>query len=527
MDEMEVNEEPREVAIEDIDVGSLYGRVLKWSDLGINLQADKFNAVSLTLEALCQQELQLHLRAVINGNPWSYEFLCGGQGNTEASVLKRGVKGKEVDVACVFCGRLCSDSAAGQYWFQIALHRQNEEAFVQISLGIGGNVGDKVVLVAKDDLNDKDSTIHLESVGITSGRSPLKARNISLRSQEGVSVIPSDTVLCVMSDPSGTDLLTAEQRADFTAACESAKRRADRFGGTYHPPDVKQFLDSKVVRMMQRSGAVSEKGFATGFDVMSSEETAKREARRQRFNLTMDYDIKAAREISNGATEEEIRKHQEEVAKRANRAAKFGVEDASNLESASPKVLAERVDLDESLELRQDALHMYSLDESFTSVRTRDILAYFLGYGPSYVEWINDSSCTIVFDDPFTVSRALLSLTTEIPAEATLQRQQKEANPFQKPEEAAAEQSDRVLAKGWRLGLPIQAADHMDRTWRILLRRATLKDFPPEKTWKRQLYQKSSHRRMQRLPNKRKRREDDGDSEEASKGKKVRDEDME
>ncbi|RHY26608.1 hypothetical protein DYB32_007464 [Aphanomyces invadans] len=540
------DEVPREVSIEDADIGAQFGRVVKWTELGVHLDPDKVNAITLTLDALTQQELQVHVRALIDGQPWSYEFLVGGQGNTEASVLKRGVKGKEVDVACTFCGRVCSDTTAGHYWFHLSLHSQqsgndSQSLAIHLSMGVGTTVGERVALFGKDllPLSSTTASVHIESVGITSGRSALKTRSALLRSYVQASpLVSSDRILTVMSDPTGTDLLTTEQRAEFAAACESARRRVARFGGEFRMPNAKQFLDSKVVRIMQRSGAVADKGFATGFDVLSAEEAAKRDARRNRFNLTMDYDIKSAREISNGATEEEILKHQEELKRRAARSAKFGNTAAFTstfvpgsaegaLVAASPKVLAERVDLDVNQDVRSDALHMYSLDDQFTSVRTRDILAYFLGYGPSYVEWTNDSSCTIVFDDAFTVSRALLALTSEMPDGAVLEAQPtKEANPFA-PKPDHDDPSKGVDPNGWRIGLPIHAADHMDRSWRVLLRRATLRDFPPEKTWKRQQYNKSSHRRMQRMaPSTTRKRRRDRDDDADRTDKRARDDDM-
>ncbi|KAI9915236.1 hypothetical protein PsorP6_008304 [Peronosclerospora sorghi] len=52
----------------------------------------------------------------------------------------------------------------------------------------------------------------------------------------------------------------------------------------------------------------------------------------------------------------------------------------------------------------------------FQHVRTRDFLDYFQGYGPSYVECINDSSCTIVFQDDYTSMRTLVALGHEIPS---------------------------------------------------------------------------------------------------------------
>ena len=103
----------------------------------------------------------------------------------------------------------------------------------------------------------------------------------------------------------------------------------------------------------------------------------------------MEYSVEGgiAREISEGLPEEECRRRQEELSRRASRATKFGLDTSNVFKAATSKVLIERCDMDTSFEPRKDALHMYSLDSDFTSVRTRDILSYFSGYGPSYIEW--------------------------------------------------------------------------------------------------------------------------------------------
>eukprot|EP00644_Phytophthora_capsici_P016512 jgi/Phyca11/509981/fgenesh2_kg.PHYCAscaffold_52_\ len=68
---------------------------------------------------------------------------------------------------------------------------------------------------------------------------------------------------------------------------------------------------------------------------------------------------------------------------------------------------------------------MYSLDDKFQQVRTSDVMDYFVGYGPAYVEWFNDSSCTIVFQDNFTAARALIALSKEIPPQTLKQKKEK------------------------------------------------------------------------------------------------------
>ncbi len=57
--------------------------------------------------------------------------------------------------------------------------------------------------------------------------------------------------------------------------------------------------------------------------------------------------------------------------------------------------------------IRTDAVHLYGVD----NLQTSQILHYFGEYAPSHVEWINDSSCNVVWSgDDLTPKRALLSM---------------------------------------------------------------------------------------------------------------------
>ena len=45
--------------------------------------------------------------------------------------------------------------------------------------------------------------------------------------------------------------------------------------------------------------------------------------------------------------------------------------------------------IDSSTDIRSEAVYLYGTNE----MSTRDVFEYFSDYGPSYVEWIDDSSC--------------------------------------------------------------------------------------------------------------------------------------
>jgi hypothetical protein len=44
---------------------------------------------------------------------------------------------------------------------------------------------------------------------------------------------------------------------------------------------------------------------------------------------------------------------------------------------------------------RQETLYLYGTDK----MSTEDVFKYFVEYKPQFVEWIDDSSCNVVFDD--------------------------------------------------------------------------------------------------------------------------------
>jgi len=55
---------------------------------------------------------------------------------------------------------------------------------------------------------------------------------------------------------------------------------------------------------------------------------------------------------------------------------------------------------------RPEAVHIYGVD----LLSTRDLLQYFGDYGPKYIEWLNDSSANVIFNDEATSKRAIAGL---------------------------------------------------------------------------------------------------------------------
>ena len=58
-------------------------------------------------------------------------------------------------------------------------------------------------------------------------------------------------------------------------------------------------------------------------------------------------------------------------------------------------------------EIRPEALFVKGVDE----MSTQDVFSYFKEYDPSFIEWINDTSCNVVWLDPHSAARALLGMS--------------------------------------------------------------------------------------------------------------------
>ena len=74
-------------------------------------------------------------------------------------------------------------------------------------------------------------------------------------------------------------------------------------------------------------------------------------------------------------------------------------------------MLEERKEHGADIPRRPEAIHLYGVD----CMSTSDCLAYFGDYGPTFVEWIDDSSCNVLFEDEFTAKRALVGCGKPLP----------------------------------------------------------------------------------------------------------------
>lgn len=135
--------------------------------------------------------------------------------------------------------------------------------------------------------------------------------------------------------------------------------------------------------------------FLTGMDLFTTEEIAKREKRAERFSTSVGLSYKP------------VEKDEDEK-KKEKRAARFGLEykepDLSGMMDMD--LFEKRKEAGQGASSRLDTVHVYGVD----LLSTKDILKYFSDYLPQYVEWINDSSCNVIFSDDYTAKRVLAGL---------------------------------------------------------------------------------------------------------------------
>lgn len=158
-------------------------------------------------------------------------------------------------------------------------------------------------------------------------------------------------------------------------------------------------------------------GFATGFDTETESEVRKRYNRTLRF--AEDPDGEKSKTGDNGDNASDV------AGSRIVGDGMKSVEDSYLMDGVHSDPLIRRrlegererrfggIEGDECLErrrmvrkgetLRKNVLHVFGVDE----LDTREVMKYFEGFGPTWCEWLNDSSCNVAFEDVYTVRRVL------------------------------------------------------------------------------------------------------------------------
>eukprot|EP00889_Picochlorum_renovo_P007758 jgi/Picre1/34788/NNA_002254.t1 len=184
-----------------------------------------------------------------------------------------------------------------------------------------------------------------------------------------------------------------EQRnASLEEEREKHRRRAEKFGVEYVDPATSKRREFKHQLMAERR---SGSGFTTGFDLFTEEEAEKRQQRAARFNMPgVGLEWNAADVV-------------QDAEKRRQRAERFGttVEPQDHGGLMDVDLYEDRKEAPAEVERRPEAVHIYGVD----LLSTKDLLS-FCGLWPKYIEWINDSSANVVFNDSATAKRAIAGM---------------------------------------------------------------------------------------------------------------------
>lgn len=171
------------------------------------------------------------------------------------------------------------------------------------------------------------------------------------------------------------------------ATLEKHHARAQRFG-TAAPPHI-----SDVTLIGARRYSVTT-GFITGFDINTNEQQEKKMLRQRRFATPCND--------TNDCSQPDL---EEEQRLRKARMERFGPLEKPTPQIPTPSVdpLERRRDVSLGELLRHNVIHVFGVDD----LSTNTVLQHFRAYGPSWCEWINDSSCNVCFEDIHTTNRVL------------------------------------------------------------------------------------------------------------------------
>ncbi|XP_046840122.1 nuclear cap-binding protein subunit 3-like [Xenia sp. Carnegie-2017] len=96
--------------------------------------------------------------------------------------------------------------------------------------------------------------------------------------------------------------------------------------------------------------------------------------------------------------------------KRMKRAKRFGLHEKDNKDlsvtEALPSFLEILPTVNDDAKLRPDAILLFGVNE----MSTKDVFDYFKDYVPNSIEWIDDISCVVIWDDDNSAKRALMNV---------------------------------------------------------------------------------------------------------------------
>jgi hypothetical protein len=403
----------------------------------------------------------------------TYAIHIGAAGNLQTVLRRRLPSMNEAVDISIATPKICSDEVYKSYWIIL-------QSNGQLSVGVGKCPGVNCIGTLDDSMYHalRSGVDAIKYVGLGNSALGRKARDLKVRHVE-VMAVPlcfKDQIVPLTpynplhnddnngsgsaGDNGGSNAEDAVLWAEYQKECEKAKKRAIKFKIEYKQPAPDAFFKWSEARRLR---ANPERGFITGIDIMSTEEKEKAGKRKQRFeaeerknrelgiignsNGDDSNNNEHANDDQNGDNE-----MQDDNDNKGNTNNTGRKREPLPLEQAWDNLdLVEelRVDPPENLYLnpttsdttesddKMDAndedgssgavtnvptkIHLFSIDwAAFKQIRTDDIMSYFSIYGPSYVEWLGELSCNVLFGDKYSAARAMEGMSRALPLEPPL-----------------------------------------------------------------------------------------------------------
>lgn len=394
----------------------------------------------------------------------TYVVHFGANGNLQ-TVLRRHVNFNEaVDVS--FPSRVCGENNWVPYWIVLQGGK--------LSAGVGKVPGKNCIGTLDDTMYNmlRSGVDAVRYVGIGNSALQRSARDLRVRNvmvssipeHFGLGGIPLEECGFVnilemgygsgsggnsMEEGGGGAVPTeAELLAEYEKERAKAKARAAKFGVEYKEPAPDAFMKWSEARRLRMN---PEKGFITGIDTFSMEEKAKADARKERFakderkrkgldsdeeeikgedgEEDMDDDgvddvaewektkrdpLAIEQAWDNWELVEQFRSDPtDSVVKKESEGGTMATDDAMD---KSDEVEQKEDFIPKSVTVVPTKIHIFSMDhQCFKQIRTDDLMSYFKDYGPSYVEWLGELSCNVMFEDRHSAARAFHALSQELP----------------------------------------------------------------------------------------------------------------
>lgn len=393
----------------------------------------------------------------------TYVVHLGANGNLSTVFRRRLPSGTEA-IDSSYPSRVCTDQRYQPYWVVLQGGK--------LSAGVGPTPGKRSIGTLDDMLYNqlRSGLDAVRYVGLGNSALSRNSRDVRIRGVRafpipaafgGAGGIPIEEAeeggfINVSAGTGGTAQgaaagmpSEAELLAEYEKECAKAKARAAKFGTEYTQPPPDAFFKWSEARRLR---ANPERGFATGFDVLSPEERLKAQQRKERFaeedrkrRRGMGEDVEEPPALESNPQEDGEMDDDEAAAAAMDAAAGKGPLPVEQAWDNEDLVGDQRLDPPEELyhatsEQREDAdeqdrvkmegeekgekpvlvlqkIHVFGIDwAAFKQIRSDDIMAHFKMYGPSYVEWLGELSCNVLFEDKFSAARALAALSQELPS---------------------------------------------------------------------------------------------------------------